>query len=238
MRRRKETEGSETVRRDKRDPETERVGDGHDALSLWISITASNRGGICLLRSFPTSSLSYFSPPSSAWLSLTKDMFKVDFALQGSNRKLQPENHKPKADRAETPWLRNISALETPHTFPLESLITAWASRSSCQCCCHGNMVCTRERESERQQPPPTPFVWNLHYRCVVLGCLGATQLRICVCHQTSGMNTTSGSWRDSVSCDTFIIFVADVTSPLPSCFFCIFPTIFFAIIECEMTSV
>lgn len=162
---------------------------------------------------------------------MTKDMFKVDFALQGSNRKLQPENHKPKADRAETPWLRNISALETPHTFPLESLITAWASRSSCQCCCHGNMVCTRGRESERQQPPPppTPFVWNLHYRCVVLGCFGATQLRICICHQTSGMNTTSGSWRDSVSCDTFIIFEADVTSPLPSpkLFFCILPTIF-----------
>lgn len=162
MRRRKETEGSETVRRDKRDPETERVGDGHDALSLWISITASNRGGICLLRSFPTSSLSYFSPPSSAWLSLTKDMFKVDFALQGSNRKLQPENHKPKADRAETPWLRNISALETPHTFPLESLITAWASRSSCQCCCHGNMVCTRERERARDNNPPQPHLCEI----------------------------------------------------------------------------
>lgn len=63
LRDRSTDEEKETVRRDKRDLETERVGDGHDALSLWISITASNRGGICLLRSFPTSSLlSYFSP--------------------------------------------------------------------------------------------------------------------------------------------------------------------------------
>lgn len=83
LRDRSTDEEKETVRRDKRDPETERVGDGHDALSLWISITASNRGGICLPRSFPTSSLlSYFPPPSSAWLSPTKDMFKVDFAGQ------------------------------------------------------------------------------------------------------------------------------------------------------------
>lgn len=38
----------------------------------------------------------------------------------------------------------------------------------------------------------------------------------------------TSGSWRDSVSCDTFIIFEADVTSPLPSPkLFFDFPTIF-----------
>lgn len=112
----------------------------------------------------PLPSSPIFPPPSSAWLSPTKDMFKVDFALQGSNRKLQPENHKPKADRAETPWLRNISALETPHTFPLESLIIAWASCSSCQCCCHGNMVCTREREreSERQQPPPQPHLCEI----------------------------------------------------------------------------
>lgn len=71
LRDRSTDEEKETVRRDKRDPETERVGDGHDALSLWISITASNRGGICLLRSFPTSSLlSYFFPllPLHDWV--------------------------------------------------------------------------------------------------------------------------------------------------------------------------
>lgn len=155
LRDRSTDEEKETVRWDKRDPETERVETDTTLFHCGLASRPPTEEGFVSWGAFPPlPSSPIFPPPSSAWLSLTKDMFKVDFALQGSNRKLQPENHKPKADRAETPWLRNISALETPHTFPLESLITAWASRSSCQCCCHGNMVCMRERESERQQPP------------------------------------------------------------------------------------
>lgn len=53
--------------------------DRHDVLSLWISIKAPNRGTICLLRSFATTSPhpaptmpTHHQPPHHAWLSLSE----------------------------------------------------------------------------------------------------------------------------------------------------------------------